>query len=76
MPRLYNNETDELVGDITEEQLQFLKNELEEESMEDRDYAIEPMTLAYFQEEGIDPNLLAMLRKALGSKDQIIIRWE
>jgi hypothetical protein len=75
MIKLYNNETGELIGDISEAQLQFLKDQLEEESLEDQDYAIEGMTLAYFEELGIDSQLLALLRGALGEKTQIIIRW-
>jgi hypothetical protein len=75
MYQLFNNETGELIGEITEVQLQFLKEQLEEESLEDKDYEIEGMTLAYFEEQGIDGQLLAMLRKALADKDYIIIRW-
>jgi hypothetical protein len=75
MYKLYDNQTGEMIGTITEQQLQFLKDQLEEESMEDQDYAIESMTLAYFIEQGIDTALLEMLRKALGVKEQIIIRW-
>jgi hypothetical protein len=75
MYKLYNNETGELIGTISEEQLKFLKDQLEEESLEDQDYEIEAMTLAFFMEEGIDAQLLEMLRKALGEKEQLIIRW-
>ena len=76
MITLYNHDTAEVIGTISPEQLQFLKDQLEEESLEDRDYAIEGMTLAYFQEQGIDPQLLEMLRRALGDREQILIRWE
>lgn len=75
MYTLYNNETSAIIGEITEDQLKFLQDQLEEESMEDRDYAIEAMTLAYFEEQGIDSQLLQLLRQALGDKDQLIIRW-
>ncbi len=75
MYNLYNNESGELIGLITEAQLNFIKDQLEEESQEDQDYAIEAMTLAYFEEQGIDAPLLELLRKALGDKEQIIIRW-
>jgi len=75
MYKLYNNDTGEVVGDISEGQLQFLKDQMEEESLEDQDYEIEPMTLAYFQELGIDTELLGILQRALGDKESIIIRW-
>jgi len=75
MYKLYNNDTGELVGNISEGQLQFLKDQLEEESLEDQDYEIEPMTLAYFEEQGIDAELLGILKRALGDQEAIIIRW-
>jgi len=55
MVKLYNNTTNILLGEITQDQLQFLVDQLEEESLEDKDYAITPMTLGYFHESGIDP---------------------
>jgi hypothetical protein len=75
MYTLYNNATGAEIGTISDEQLKFLRDQLEEESLEDRDYAIEAMTLAYFEELGIDPALSKMLRQALGDQEQIIIRW-
>jgi hypothetical protein len=75
MIELFDNDTGELIGEISEAQLEFLEANMEEESIEDRDYAIEMMTLAYFQEQGIDPELLKLLKNALGVKEQIIIRW-
>lgn len=76
MPKLYDNGTGELIGEISDDQLQFLKDQLEEESLEDRDYAIEEMTLEYFEEQNGDPELIKLLRNALSSRDQFIIRWE
>jgi processive 1,2-diacylglycerol beta-glucosyltransferase len=75
MPELYNQTTNELIGAITPEQLQALVDQLEEESLEDQDYAIDAMTLAYFEGQGIDPGLVEMLRKALGDRTEITIRW-
>jgi hypothetical protein len=75
MHKLYDNQTGEVIGTISEAQLQFLKDQLEEESLEDQDYAIEGMTLAFFEEQGIDTELLTLLRGALGQKELIIIRW-
>ena len=64
------------IGTITESQLQFMTDNMEEESLEDQDYAITPMTLAYFEELGADPALLVLLRQALGNQDELVIRWE
>lgn len=76
MPKLYDNGTGDLIGEISDDQLQFLKDQLEEESLEDRDYAIEEMTLEYFEEQNGDPELIILLRYALSNRDQFIIRWE
>jgi processive 1,2-diacylglycerol beta-glucosyltransferase len=76
MVKVYDNRKAALIGEITEAQLDFLMNNMEEESLEDQDYAITAMTLAYFEELGIDPGLLSMLQQALGSQDELVIRWE
>jgi hypothetical protein len=76
MIRLYKQGQPEPLGTLTSTQLQFLIDELEEESTTDRDYAITPMTLGLFVEDGIDPELMEMLKAALGDQDEMTIRWE
>lgn len=76
MIKVYDNRTAALIGEITEAQLDFLMDNMEEESLEDQDYAITAMTLAYFEELGADPALLGMLRQALGERDELMVRWE
>ncbi len=75
MYRLYNKETGEPLGLITEDQLQFLIDELEEESIDDQDYTITPVTVDYLSAEGADSELLSILQEALGSKDHAIVEW-
>ena len=75
MIQLYDNETGAPLGAITEEQLRFLIDQLEEESTEDQDYYINEPTLEAFEEAGADPALLALLRKALGEREEMEIRW-
>jgi len=75
MIQLYDKETGASLGTITEEQLQFLADQLEEESPEDRDYYINEPTLDAFEEAGAAPALLALLRKALGEREEMEIRW-
>jgi len=75
MIQLYDNETGAPLGAITEEQLRFLTDQLEEESPEDRDYYINEPTLDAFEEAGADPALLTLLRKALGEREEMEIRW-
>jgi hypothetical protein len=76
MIKVYKTSDNALIGTITESQLQFMTDNMEEESLEDQDYAITPMTLAYFEELSADPALLDMLRQALGNQEELVIRWE
>ena len=76
MIKVYSPKDDSIIGTLTESQLQFLMDNMEEESLEDQDYAITAMTLAYFEELGADPALLDMLRQALGNQEELVIRWE
>jgi hypothetical protein len=76
MTKLFDKGSGALIGVITDSQLDFLIDQLEEESLQDQDYAITPMTLALFEGEGGDPILLAMLSDALGGREEMTIYWE
>jgi hypothetical protein len=75
MVYVYDKKTGSLLGQISAEQLQFLIDQLEEESLEDRDYAITHMELDYFQSQGASSELISLLNKALGDQDEIIVQW-
>ena len=75
MINLYNGDTGELIGTLTEEELKSLTDNLEEESAEDRDYYIGAATVDYLQDNGAGANLLALLRQAMGSNPDVTIRW-
>jgi hypothetical protein len=75
MIQLYDNDTQVLLGEITEHQLQFLIDHLEEEASDDQDYYINRATLEVFAAAGADPALLDLLRQGLGEKDDMEIRW-
>ena len=75
MIRLHDAERGTLLGSITEEQLQFLTGELEEESSRDRDYYLTSATVDMLEEDGADPNLVALLRSALAGREGMEIRW-
>jgi hypothetical protein len=76
MIRLTDAADGKLVGDVTEEQFKVLAGDLEEESVEDEDYWIDEATLEMLEEDGADPKLLAMLKKALGSREGFDCRWQ
>ncbi|MBI1744801.1 galactosyldiacylglycerol synthase [Candidatus Acetothermia bacterium] len=69
----------ELLGAITEEQLQFLVDHLEEEFEEDKSYYIDHDTADYLQETGADDELIHLLEKGLltvGDEEGIEIAYE
>ena len=72
---LYDNETQIPLGEITEHQLQFLIDHLEEEASDDQDYYLSADTLEMFAQAGADPGLLALLRQGLGERNGMEIRW-
>jgi hypothetical protein len=73
---VYNNETNELVGQITEADLKVLTDHLEEESSEDQDYFIDGPTLDVIGDGQATGHLLTVLRKALGTAEGVEIRWQ
>ncbi len=75
MITLKDKETDRFIGSINEEQLQFLIDQLQEESSDDQDYYINNATLEMFEKNGIDQELSKMLKDALGSREDMEIVW-
>lgn len=75
MIQLFDTATNTPVGEITDAQLQFLQDQLEEESSTDQDYYLNTDTLDLFQTNGAEPALLDVLRKALAGRDEMEIRW-
>jgi hypothetical protein len=75
MYQLHDAETGAAVGVISDDQFQFLLDHLEEESEQDQDYYISRDTLDTFEEEEADTALVALLRKALGDREGMEIRW-
>jgi hypothetical protein len=69
-------DTGDAIGDISDQQLAFLVEQLEEEHDEDRDYFIDRDTLELLSDNGADPELLALLEKAIGDDDSMAIAWE
>jgi len=66
----------QVVGTITEKQLDFLMENLEEEFAEDEEYFLVADTIDYLKEQGADGDLIAILEKALaGTKDGIDILY-
>lgn len=76
MIKVYDKESGVLWGEMTEAQLQFLVDQLEEESSTDQDYYLNQATLEMFEAAGAEADLLALLRRILGEKEEAEFRWE
>jgi hypothetical protein len=72
---LTNKDTGAEIGTITEAQLQFLIDQLEEESDTDTDYWLNRTELSILKENGADPDLIALLEKGMGSADDMEVSW-
>jgi len=76
MIKIFNKSTGEFIGRISESDLDFLEDHLEEESIHDTDYYIRAETVDQFQEEGASSRLMEVLRGGLRDDEAIEIRWE
>jgi hypothetical protein len=61
---------------ITDQQFQALVDALEEESTDDRDYYINVDTVEMLEAEGADPQLVAILRRALDGREDMDLSWQ
>jgi len=73
---LFNGDTNELIGSITESDLKTLQDALEEESEDDHDYFIDAATIDILGDGRATEHLLHLLRTAVGSGDGLEIRWQ
>ncbi len=76
MIRLFDAQSGVHLGKITEDQLAFLSAQLEEEGDDDQDYYLNSTTIDMFEQRGADADLVALLRQALGNREDMDIRWE
>ena len=76
MYTLYDAGSGEAIGMLTEAELQFIIDQLEEESATDQDYYMNDATLDMLQSRGADAKLMVMLRTAMGERHEMDIRWE
>jgi len=75
MYTLYDNDSDQPLGQINEAQLQFLIDSMVEESSDDQDYYIDEPTFDYLVDRGGDAELMGLLRAALAGRKHLTIRW-
>lgn len=76
MPKIFNKQTGTLLGTVDANDVQCLVDVLEEEDSKDVDYFIDPATVDILEDNGASAALVEMLRKAIGAREGIDIRWE
>ncbi len=76
MIKLFEKSTNKEVGSISEDQLQFLIDQLEEEFPSDYDYYFNEGTINLLEENGAEAELLKVLRDAMGGKTDMELRWQ
>ena len=73
---LYDNDSGAAIGGISESDLKFLIDNLEEETSDDQDYYLRPETVAMLEERGGSAELIGLLRGALGDGEGVEVRWQ
>jgi hypothetical protein len=76
MVRLYETGTDRLCGTLSDRQYEVLTEALEEEDLEEAECVISGDTIEGLEDQGVEPDLLELLRSALGDKPEVTIRCE
>jgi processive 1,2-diacylglycerol beta-glucosyltransferase len=76
MVKLYGKKMRQYLGRITEEELQFLVDNLEEESWADTDYYINRATPALLKEKGMSGGLAELTAGAMGGNNDIEMKYE
>jgi hypothetical protein len=76
MVRLYESDTNRLCGTLSDRQYEVLAEALEEEDLEESECAISAETIELLEDQGVEPDLLELLRTALGDKPEVVIRCE
>jgi processive 1,2-diacylglycerol beta-glucosyltransferase len=76
MIRLFDGDTEAEVGQITDVQLEQLVENLVEETIDEYSWNINATALSSLEGNGADPDLIAMLRRALGNRGSMELRYE
>lgn len=64
------------LGEISDDELAFLRANLEEESLTDTDYSIARLTLEFMRTNGLSAHLAQLLESALGAADEVEVTFE
>ncbi len=74
MPRLYEKLSGQFLGTVSDEDIQILVDQLEEEDHTDDDYFIDAATIDLLEEAGASATLITLLRAAVGDSDGVDVQ--
>ena len=76
MPALREKDSGRLIGRISDEDVRFLIDELEEESSDDREYFIDEATIQMLEDDGGSDSLISLLRDAVADQSEgLKVEW-
>ena len=73
--KLYDNRSGALVDEVTEADIQFLIDQLEEEHADDVAYYVNADTLEFLRGRNARPELLEVLTRAIAAQGDAELRW-
>ena len=73
--KLYDNRSGALVGEVTDDDVQFLIDQLEEEHDADVAYYVNADTLEFLRERNARPELIEVLTRAIATQGDAELRW-
>ena len=73
--KLYDDRSGALVGEVTEDDVQFLIDQLEEERADDVAYYVNADTVEFLRERNATPELLEVLTRAIAAQGDAELRW-
>jgi hypothetical protein len=76
MIRLYDNDNESEIGEITEGQLDFLQEQLVEDAIDAYTFDLTQGSIDSLEMNGGEPDLVALLRKSIGSRTSMEVRYE
>ncbi len=76
MIRLFDNEADEEIGSINESQFSVLQEQLIEETLDTNTYNLDAAVLDSLEANGLDGDIVALLRKALKERSSMELRYD
>jgi hypothetical protein len=76
MIELFNKKNGDFLGNISEEGLQFLVDNLEEESLTDDDYYLNETTLEMLKEKGLHEDVSKIIAGAMDENGEVDIQYK